>query len=188
MLYQTPYVLTVRDPEGLISFSRENMMSYAGLGQLIASGVVMCLLNRAFSDLCPNSVPWRDRIRILSAFPGQGVIDSIELVTRAVTSGRFILDPDAAPADAPKTPAGGAMYYEVAYEDRGFAYTFSKNIFNEYWSSQVLSNQDGCPSEESHADYIRYKLEVVAQLLTRNDAICRIEPLADSRLGRLLGK
>ena len=183
MFSQTPFNLCVREEEGILSFTRDDMLGYAGLGQLIASGVVMRLLSRAFSDLCPaGEVPERSGIRILTAFPGQGVHDCIELVTRAVTQGRFILDPSAAPAGAPSTPVGGAMYYEIAYRGKAFAYTFSPDIFDDRWRNEVTEYTAGAERLADHAGYVGYKYQVLGELMTRLDVFSSVTPCDPARL------
>lgn len=183
MFSQTPFNLCVREPEGILSFTRDDMLGYAGLGQLIASGVVMRLFSRAFSDLCPGGdVPARSDIRVLTAFPGKGVRDCIELVTRAVTEGRFILDTEAAPAFAPTTPVGGAMYYEVAYRGKAFAYTFSPDIFDDQWRAEVAEYTNGAERLEDHARYVGYKYQVLGELMNRPDVFIDVRPCSAERL------
>ena len=113
MYFQMKNFVEVREPEGTLVFQLEDLMRYSGPRGLIASGVTMKLLGRAFKDLSPREPPMRHEIYILSSFPGSDVVDGFELVTRAVTRGRYILDLDKAPKDAPPSPAGGSMYFEI---------------------------------------------------------------------------
>ncbi len=163
-LIETPFSVQVREPEGVLSFTRDDMIKYAGIDNLIASGVTMRLLSRAFRDLAIDAVPNRRELYFLSAFAGAGVRDCIELVTRAWTEGRYILDKDA--ATVPATPLGGAMYYEVAYRDRAFAYTFSEEIFDKNWCDLVASYQEGAANRKDHADYIAYKFSILGRILS----------------------
>ena len=116
--YETPQTITVRDEEGVMSFGREDLIRYSGQGHLIASALIMRLLTDAFARLSPNEPPFRKDIRVLSAFPGLGVRDHIELVTRAVTDKRYFLDTEAGPQNAPTSAIGGRMYFVVAVKDK----------------------------------------------------------------------
>ncbi len=178
---QTPFSLRVRDPEGVISFTRENIIAYAGLDQLIASAVVMRLLSSAFSALTEDGTPWRHQLRILTAFGGRGVHDALELVTRAVTRNRFIYDPTV--GSGPATPEGGKMYFEVCYGTRALGFRFSERLFDETWRARVISEQAGCPSASEHAAYMAYKYGIVGELLSAPDAI---ECLGEVDCARLL--
>ena len=143
MYYIPTTYLTVRDDEGPIVFQREDLMRYSGNRGLIASGVTFRLLGAAFEDLCPNEIPHREYFRFRTSFPGDEVRDGIELVTRAVLKGRYFVDTSIAPDFAPQTPANGAMYFEVAYLDRAFAYSFDHNIFTKEWADEVIKHQEG---------------------------------------------
>ena len=186
MFSQTPFNVCVREDEGVLSFTRDDMLAYAGLEQLIASGVALRLLSQAFADLSPDEYPERDEIRILTAFPGKGVHDCLELVTRCVTRRRFVLDTSAAPDGAPTTPVGGAMYYEVAYRGRAFSYTFSPDIFDTKWRRQVALYTNGAETVEAHAAYVAYKYAVLGELMTRPDVFASTGPCDPARLMALV--
>ena len=171
MFFIPPTTLVVQDREGLLSYTQDDLIKYAGHERLIASAVVMRLFYEAFKDLSPLEPPYRDEIYIISSYPGKGVRDCIEMVTRSVTERRFEYLPDIAPESAPRTPIGGAMYFRVSYRGKAFSYTFSSDILNSKWCSEVIENQEGSASMEQHATYMNYKFKVVADLLTRPDAV-----------------
>ena len=180
MFVETPFSVRVREPDGILSFTRDDMIAYAGLENVIASAVTLRLLSRAFADLTEDGVPDRRSIRILTAFAGEGVRDCIELVTRAVTPGRFVLDPSA--ATFPATPIGGAMYFEVACADRAMAYTFSESIFDAEWCRQVAAYQQGTADPAVHAAYVAYKFAKVGRILAMPDVFAEVRPCSAERL------
>lgn len=181
MYYIPKTYITVRDEEGPIVFQREDLMRYSGNRGLIASGVTFRLLNAAIEDLSPESVPFRKNFKFRTSFPGDEVRDGIELVTRAVLTGRFTVDTSIAPACAPQTPANGAMYFEVAYGNKAFAYSFDPKIFTKEWSDMVIKHQEGSISEEEHARYLEYKYEVLGKLLSRINVFNLREPIPVDR-------
>lgn len=74
------------------------------------------LLQYAFALLSPDAPPDRADITFFTAFPGPGLRDAVELVTRAVTRGAYRVD---AAANVPG-PEGvtGRMYFEVEIAGR----------------------------------------------------------------------
>nr|WP_277042462.1 hypothetical protein [Turicimonas muris] len=54
MYFQMKNFVEVREPEGTLVFQLEDLMRYSGPRGLIASGVTMKLLGRAFKSLSPR--------------------------------------------------------------------------------------------------------------------------------------
>ena len=168
MFVETPFSVRVREPEGVLAFTRDDMIAYAGLENLIASAVTLRLLSRAFADLTEDGVPVRRDIRILTAFAGE------------VTQGRFVLDQS--PAEKPATPLGGAMYLEVAYRGRAMAYTFSDSVFDDEWCRQVSAYQRGADDPAVHAAYVAYKFAKVGSILADPNVFADVRPCSAERL------
>ena len=181
----TPNAILVRDDEGVYAIDREDLIKYSGRSGLIASGVIMRLLTEAFHDLSPNEVPHRNSIRVLSAFPGQGVRDGIEFITRAVTKGRFILDTSAGSEMAAPSPIGDRMYFEVAIGDRAMAYSYSEKLFDQKWFNEVLKNQLGTDNYETHEDYLVYKYGFLGRLLSDKHVFAEKKPVSVKRFETL---
>ncbi len=183
MYFPLKNFVVVHDPEGDIVFEREDLMKYSGPRGLIASGLVIRLLARAFDDLSPHEPPARSELKFVTAFPGSDVLDGFELVTKAVSGRRCIVDLAKAPKDAPASPVGGAMYFEVVYRGKAMAYTFSKEIFTVEWVQEVLQNQENSPTIEDHAKYLQYKHSVLGKILAMPNPFSRAEPCeVDPRL------
>ncbi|MEF9943749.1 MAG: hypothetical protein RR758_06165, partial [Burkholderiaceae bacterium] len=138
---QTLFV-SVAEPEGQLFFGRDDLLRYAGPSQLIASALVLRLLAQAFADLSPERPPLRSDIHVLTAFPGDGILDCVELVTRARTQGRLTINTEAGPPEAsPALP--GRFYFEVRIGSRARAYWPVAGIFTEEVRQRVLQFQDG---------------------------------------------
>lgn len=82
----------VLDGGTLLRFGFADLMRYHG--PAFPGGVAhgFTAMRRAF-PLLADGVPERRAIRLDTAFPGPGARDAVELVTRAVTEGRYRVDP-----------------------------------------------------------------------------------------------
>lgn len=85
--------LDVLDAGTPLRFTLDDLMRYHGPGFPggVAHGFVAML--RAWPLLAPDGPPQRRAVRVDTAFPGPGARDAVELVTRAVTDGRYTVDP-----------------------------------------------------------------------------------------------
>jgi hypothetical protein len=84
--------LDVLDQGLAISFSFEDLMRYHGPGSPGGVAHAFKVMQRAFPLLDPEGTPDRAAIGIETAFGGPGARDAFELVTRAVTGGRYTVD------------------------------------------------------------------------------------------------
>lgn len=87
---QTIVVLDQGEP---IAFSFDDLMKYHGPGSPGGVAHAFKVLERALPSLDPGGVPERREIMVRTAFGGPGARDAFELVTRAVTGDRYVLDP-----------------------------------------------------------------------------------------------
>ena len=164
MRLQQPLFISVAEPEGVLSFGRDDLLKYAGPSQLIASALTLRLFAQAFSDLSPAAPPLRSDIRVLTAFPGDGILACTEMITRAWTQGRLTIDEGAGPAEAP--PAlPGRFYFEVWVAGRGRAYWPRPGFFTDEFRDLVVRFQDGAGSAEEQAAYLAFKHALIGRLL-----------------------
>ena len=85
--------LLVRERGRVLPFTFEEMLRFHGPGSPGGVAHAFKLLQRALPLLDPGGPPERREIHVRTAFAGPGARDGIELVTRAVSDGRFTLDP-----------------------------------------------------------------------------------------------
>ena len=112
--------LKVRDRADVLMIDFEDMVKYHGRLNIGGVALAFKVLEYAFAKLSPHEVPQRDKVEIFTAFPGSGAIDGFEMVTRAVTQGRFVLDetyssPGALPA------VTGQFYFRITYRGKTLA-------------------------------------------------------------------
>jgi hypothetical protein len=97
--------LEVRDHGDLLRFSFDDLVKYSGRSSIGGVAHGFKVMEQALPLLDGGAAPDREAISIESAFGGGGARDAFEMVTRAVTGGRFRFEADLAP-DGPPSPMG----------------------------------------------------------------------------------
>ncbi|MEN3931139.1 hypothetical protein WJT86_08720 [Microvirga sp. W0021] len=160
--------ITVRDQDGVIAIGRDDLVRYTGPDQIVASALCLRLFARAFSDLSPEAPPHRNDIRVLVAFPGDGILDCVEMITRARTRNRLVIDTEAGPPEAPLSVAG-RFYFEIAIGKKAMGYWLAKGFFTDSFIEQIKRHQDGTGSTQELADYQIAKHALIGRLLGAPD-------------------
>jgi hypothetical protein len=101
--------LEVLDHGDLLRFSFDDLVKYSGRSSIGGVAHGFKVMERALPLLGGGAAPDRVDITIESAFGGGGARDAFEMVTRAVTGGRFRVDADLAP-DGPPSPMGQYVF------------------------------------------------------------------------------
>ena len=110
-----PARLEILDHGQPITFVFEDLLKYHGRSAIGGVAHGFKVMERALPLLAGGGPPERSGIVIDSAFGGAGARDAFEMVTRAVTGGRFRFDPELAP-DAPDSPIG-RYFFRFTYGD-----------------------------------------------------------------------
>ena len=151
-----PLVLTdQRDP---VSISWDQLYAYCGPTQVIATAVASRLFEQAIRELSPRTAPRRNEMALLTAFPGRGILECIEMVTRIPTLAphRLTVDPQAGPAEAP-TAYIGRFYFEVQIGKDRRSYLPAPGYFDDEFRSRVSSFQNRRLKDEEYASYMAFK-------------------------------
>ncbi len=98
------------------SFSFEDMLRYHGPGSPGGVAHAFKVLERALPLLAPESLAERRELVVRTAFGGPGARDGFELVTRAVTEGRYTVDPALARPERGRTLE--RFVFRLAHRDR----------------------------------------------------------------------
>jgi hypothetical protein len=99
-----------------VRFSFEEMRRYSGPHSPGGVALGFKLMERAFAVLEPGGLVERREVLFSTAFGGPGVRDACELVTRALTDGRYVVD-----ATLGRPERGDALRtfaFRVTYRDR----------------------------------------------------------------------
>lgn len=101
-----PTTLLVLEDGKPLRYGFADCLNYHGVG--FPGGVAhgFKVMERALPLLAGGAPVERRTIRIETAFPGPGARDAFEMVTRAVTEGRYVVDAGFAGPEIPESPAG----------------------------------------------------------------------------------
>ncbi len=108
--------LHVVDAGRPISFTFEDMMRYHGPRSPGGVAHAFKVMERGFAALSPDEPPERREILLETAFGGPGARDGFELVTRAVTQDRFVMNPEFARPERGRTRE--RFVFKLTYRDR----------------------------------------------------------------------
>jgi hypothetical protein len=113
--------IAVSDKRQTIEFSFADMMRYHGPGSPGGVAHAYKVLERGLPLLAPDGLPERREIRVETAFGGLGARDAFELVTRAVTEDRYVVD--LALERAERGRALARFVFRLRYRDRAVTLT-----------------------------------------------------------------
>jgi len=108
--------IVVEDQGRSTAFTFEDMMRYHGPGSPGGVAHAFKVLERALPLLEPDGPLERREITIRTAFGGPGARDAFELVTRAVTEDRYVIDPELARPERGRALA--RFVFALGYRDR----------------------------------------------------------------------
>lgn len=108
--------IVVLDQGRALAFSFEDMMKYHGPGSPGGVAHAFKVLERALPLLGETGRPERREITVHTAFGGPGARDAFELVTRAVTGDRYIVDTSLARSERGTTLE--RFVFHLEYRDR----------------------------------------------------------------------
>jgi hypothetical protein len=125
-------LIQIRDQQDILSFSFDDLVKYHGRFNIGGAAMAFRVLAEGFARLSPAAVPERSQISFKSGLGerGTGVIDAIEMVTRAKTRGRLTLEQSWL-ADKPgsPTPDGrGKYYFELTVADKQLGFELRSGL------------------------------------------------------------
>jgi hypothetical protein len=84
--------LTVEERDRATTFTLDDMMRYHGFHSPAGVAMAFKVMQRAFAALSPDGPPPRREVLVRTAFRGPGARDGFEVVTRAVSDKRYVVD------------------------------------------------------------------------------------------------
>ncbi|MFZ0835528.1 MAG: hypothetical protein WAM92_21135 [Mycobacterium sp.] len=139
----------------VIEFSFDDLMRYHGPAAPGGVANAFKVLQRAFAALSPDEPPQRRSVRIRTAFRGPGARDGVEAVTRAVTDGRYIVDPALARTDLGRLRE--SFVFEVSIGEKSVTLLLKDGFVTEEFIHLAQKN-DRTDTEESRLDELKAQL------------------------------
>ncbi|MDO4796053.1 MAG: hypothetical protein Q4A28_08980 [Brachymonas sp.] len=162
------------DADERLSFHIQDALRYHGYDAV--GGVVLGfrLLQRAIAQLSPQSPPQRRAFEVLTAFPGLGFRDCMELIIRCVSENRFQLDTG---IRNPQVQEGvqGRLHFEFAYHgQRVVLSSMAGALSEEFVALGRASKQPGFSQQQRQA-WRQAKFELANALLAaRAEDVIRV--------------
>ena len=152
--------IDVIDEGLLLSFSFEDMMRYHGPGSPGGVAHAFKVMERAFGLLDADGPLQRREITVATAFGGPGARDGFELVTRAVSGDRYVLDP------ALERPERGTtlerFVFRIGYRERSVMLAVREGFVTDEFIT--LARKERTPEEEARLDLL--KLEMAERVMS----------------------
>lgn len=153
--------IDVLDAGRLIAFSFDDMLKYHGPGSPGGVAQAFKILQRGLPLLEPDGgPPQRREIKVRTAFGGPGARDAFELVTRAVTSDRYVVDGALARPDRGR--AMERFVFELSYRERRATLIVREGIVPDEFIELARTDPR---SDEQEARFAALKLDMVQRLL-----------------------
>lgn len=155
--------LDVLDDGELVRIAFEELVKYHGRGSIGGLAHGFKVMERGFPLLDGGNVLERREVHVETAFDGPGSRDAFEMVTRAVTGGRYLADVDLAGAGplAPEAPQG-RFFFRLRYRDRSVDLTLREGHVSDEFVELV---RRGPQSPEEHAYLARLKQDMADRLM-----------------------
>jgi hypothetical protein len=153
--------ILVEEHGHLLEFSYTDMLCYAGPYSPAGVANAFKVMQRAFAALSPNQPPQRRSIVIRTPFAGPGARDGFEAVTRAVTDGRYTIDPTLARPDRGRLLQN--FVFQVSVAGRTATLLLRKGFVTAEFIN-LASESDRTHAEEARLDQL--KADLAERLLT----------------------
>jgi hypothetical protein len=159
-----PATIDVLDNGHPLAFSFADMMRYHGPGSPGGVAHAFKVMERAFPLLDPDGPPERREIRIETPFGGPGARDAFELVTRAVTGARYVVDPSLARSARGRTLE--RFVFKLAYRARAATLLVREGFVPDEFID-LARREDRTATEEARLDAMKAEM---ARLLMSTSA------------------
>lgn len=171
-------VIRILDHGRELAIGFEDCVKYHGRTSIGGVALGFRLMQHALARLCPDAVPDRALVSVLTSFPGPGCRDAVEMVSRAVSRGAYRIDPDLDVPDAPEAPFG-RLYFEVGYGDRRLAVVPPHGVMDAEFLGLARRSRAGLTSPAEEQRWTSLKEALARSILAaRPDDLFRPVPSA----------
>lgn len=162
-------MLCVKDHDSLLYITYEDIIKYHGR-TFIAGAAMAYKLLELVTTLLGDGMLARDKFRIILAVQGPGIIDAVEMATRAKTLGTLSVDQQIArEKDAPAAADGrnGKYYFEVTYGGRKMFVWLQYGFVPQEFLDLAAKTHDGTITATEMIRLQQLKEDIAAVLISR---------------------
>jgi hypothetical protein len=147
--------IAVLDRGRSLAFTFEDLMRYHGPGSPGGVAHAFKVMERAWPLLDSGGAPERREIRVETAFGGPGARDAFELVTRAVTEQRYVVDVALARPELGLTRE--RFVFRLGYRGRTATLLLRESYVTEEFI-ELARRQERSPEEEARLDGLKLEM------------------------------
>lgn len=162
--------IRIKDGNDLIAISYQDLLKYHGREFIGGVALAYKLLELVLRELIPDGVLNREQITVISGVYGPGIIDGIEMVTRAQRRGALVINPQlAADKLAPDAAdgQGGKYYFEIIYAEQRLIVTLKYSLLPAEFINLAYKTHDGTITEVEKIRLRNLKEEIAEFLLSQ---------------------
>ena len=158
-----PGTLEVTERGRTLSFSFDDVLKYHGPGSPGGAAVAFKALERALPLLDSTAPCERREIAIATPFEGPGARDAFEMVTRAVTGGRYRIDPALERPELGR--ARERFVFRFTYRDHTATLTLRDGFVTDEFIDLARTDRDARQEERMDA----LKLELAERVMNADE-------------------
>lgn len=162
--------MVVLERGSAIAFSFDDMLRYHGGGSPGGVAHAFKVLELALPLLEPLGTPERCEIAIETAFAGPGARDAFELVTRAVTDERYVIDPSLAQPQLGR--AAERFVFRLAYRNRTVTLMVRDGFVTEEFID-LAREESRTADEEGHLTELKQQMAELVMSSAAGDVYAR---------------
>ncbi len=160
--------ITVTDQDGDITLRREDLLKYTTKANVIAAALMIRVCRLAFSLLSPDSPVKRRELFWTLGFPGDGLVDCVEMISHAVREGRCLQKPEHNHPAAPMS-LNGQMLFTIGYRGKTLQVWPDAAVFDDEFRHMVATWQEKAEDTKGRDAYLHYKDQKVSQIMSMPD-------------------
>ena len=147
--------IEVADQGSVLVYGFEDLMRYHGPGSPGGVAHAFKVMERVLPLLDPNGPVDRREISVQTAFAGPGARDGFEMVTRAVTENRYVVDDSLARPDC--GPTRERFVFQLRYRGRSVLAVLREGYVSEEFLA-LVGKEGRSLEEESHLTVLKQQL------------------------------
>ncbi|MDQ3054265.1 MAG: hypothetical protein M3R66_10760 [Actinomycetota bacterium] len=148
----TKPALTVLDDGRLLAFTFEDLLRYHGGGSPGGVAQAFKVLERALPLLSPDGPAERREISLRTPFGGPGFRDAVEMVTRAVTGSRYVVDPELLRPDLGRNRE--QFVFHITYRGRTVTLLIRDGLVRDDFID-LLRNENRTSEDDAHFETLK---------------------------------